>query len=85
MLQQMLLECDRFKFCKNIDLFQTMQAVIFYPVHHSLFSFRKITLDEMKFLVRECQLPILLVLIYIHHDIKMYVLGVFPSFDGVLI
>ena len=37
------------------------------------------TFDELKVVVRECQLPMLLVLQHIHSETQKHVIGVFPS------
>ena len=41
------------------------------------------TFDELKVVVKECQLPMLLVLTHIQSDTQKHVIGVFPSVQGV--
>ena len=56
-----------------------MQAVLIHLFGYSIFSFRKLTFDELKVVVRESQLPMLLVLQHIHSETQKHVIGVFPS------
>ena len=41
-----------------------------------------LTCDELKMVVRECQLPMLLVLTHIQSETQKHVVGVFPSDEG---
>ena len=56
-----------------------MQTVFVHLFGYSIFSLRKLTFDKLKVVVKECQLPILLVLRHIHSEMKKHVIGVFPS------
>ena len=79
---QKLLENNSRWFCKNANLFQNMQAVLFRCFGYSILSFRKSTFDELQVVVKECQLPMLLILTHTQSETQKHVLGVFPSIEG---
>ena len=56
-----------------------MQLVLVNLFGYSIFSFRKLTFDELKVVVRECLLPMLLSLQHIHCQTQKHVIRVFPS------
>ena len=49
---------------------------------YSIFSFKKLTFDELKVIVKECQLSMLLALRNIHSETQKHVIGVFPCVEG---
>ena len=56
-----------------------MKTVLIHLFGNSIFSFRKLTFDELKVIVRECQLPMLLVLQHIQSEIQKHVIEIIPS------
>ena len=56
-----------------------MQTVLIHLFGYSIFLFRKLKSNELKVVVRECQLPMLLILQHIHNETQKHVIGVFPS------
>ena len=73
---------NRRQFCKNTNLFQFMQTVFVSLFVYSLFSFRILTFNELKVVVKECQLPMILVLTHNQSETKKHVIGVFLSVEG---
>ena len=59
-----------------------MQIVFVYLFGYSIFSFRQLTHDELKVVVKEDQLPMLLVLTNIQSETQKHVIGVLPSVEG---
>ena len=56
-----------------------MQAVFVHLFSYSIFSFRKLTFDKLKMVVKKCQL---LVFTHMQSETQKYVIGVFPSVEG---
>ena len=46
---------------------------------YSIFSFKKLTFDELKVVVKECQLTMVLVLNHVQSETQKHVIGVFPT------
>ena len=59
--QQKLVQKNNILFCKNTNIFHIRQTVLIYLLGHSIFSFKKLTFDEVKVVVRKCWLSMLLV------------------------
>ena len=45
-------------FCKNTNIFHIKQTVLIHLFGYSIFSFRKLTFDELKVAIKEYQLPV---------------------------
>ena len=67
-LNQKLLEKNNTLFCKKRNIFHVMQIVLTHLFGYRIFSFRKLTFDELKVVVRECQLPMLHNLQHFHSE-----------------
>ena len=66
-------------FCKDKNVFHMMQAVLIHLFGYGIFPSRELTFDELKVIVRECQLLMLLVVQHIHSETQKNVIGVFSS------
>ena len=71
---------------KRID--DSAKTQIFHIMHvdssfwlQHIFSFRKLTFDELKVVVKKCQLPTLLVFRHSHGEIQNHFIGVFSSVE----
>ena len=69
-------------FCKDTNVFHMMQTVLIHLFGYSIFSFRKMTFNELKVVVRECQFPMLFVLQHIQSETQKHVTGAFPSAES---
>ena len=58
---------------RRLFLFQIMHSVV-QLVGYSIFSFRTLTFDELKIVVKECQLPMLLVMTHNQSEIQKHVI-----------
>ena len=79
---QKLIENNKTRFCINTNIFHIMQTVLIHLFGYSMFSFRKLTFDELKAVLEECHLPILLILCNIHSESQKHIIRVFPSDEG---
>ena len=70
---QMLVKKTNILFCKNTNIFHIMQTVLIHLFDYSIFSFRKLTYDELKVIAREYQLLMILVLQHVHHETQKQV------------
>ena len=59
-----------------------MLAFVVHLFGYITFSFMKLRLDELKMVVKEYQLPMLLILTYIKSEAQKHAIGVFPSVEG---
>ena len=59
-----------------------MQTVLVHLFGCSIFSLRKLTFDELKIVVKECQPPMLLLVTHTQSETQKHVFGVFPNVEG---
>ena len=59
-----------------------MQSILVHCFGYNILPFKKLIYGELKVVVKECQLPILLILSDIQRETKKHVKGVFPSVKG---
>ena len=77
-----LLKNNQRQFCKSLNLFQIVQTVFVHHFGFHTFSLRKLEFDELKMIVKECQIPMLLVLTNIQSETQKHIKGLFPSVEG---
>ena len=72
-------ECENF-FRINLDKywswFHQKAAHVGSSFAYSIFSFKKLTFDELKMIIKECQLTVLLVLTHIQVETQKHVIEV---------
>ena len=78
-LHQKLLENNREDSSKTQKYFIT---VLIHLFDYIIFSFRKLTFDELVVVIKECQLSIFLLLRHIQSETQSYVIEVFPRVEG---
>ena len=72
------LKNKRRQFWKITNIHHIMQTVLVHLFSYSIFSFRKLTYDELKVVVKEYQLPMVFVLTHIQSKTQKHIIGVFP-------